>query len=177
MAFKFVFVSALAMLLTGSPCAADSKVTLGVSAPLTGPAAAWGADLKNVITFANEKLADGKYTLRFEDDKCTPKEAVTVAHKLIQTDKVSGVFLVCGGTVLGSAPIYDRANVILMAPLATPPAISKAGEYVFRAGISDSHSARLLAETISRRFKSAGVFTELDEYSVAFLNELTINTD
>ncbi len=32
-------------------CLADNTIKLGISAPLTGSAAAWGQDLKNVLLF------------------------------------------------------------------------------------------------------------------------------
>ena len=150
---------------------ADSDMKIGVSAPLTGPAAAWGIDLKNVLIFANEKLAQSSYRFIFEDDKCSPKEAVSIAQKFTRVDKVQASFIVCGATTIASAPVYDRAGVVLMAPIATPTSISQAGDYIFRPGLSDAFATRKLAEHISKGHKKVGVLTEQNDYSVSFLKD------
>ena len=58
------------------------KLTLAVSAPLSGGGSAWGNDVKNVLLFANEKLAGGRYHFVFEDDRCDPKIALSVQRRV-----------------------------------------------------------------------------------------------
>ena len=152
---------------------AQGRDLIGVSAPLSGPAAAWGIDLKNVLIFANEKLTGGKYEFVFEDDKCSPKEAVTIASKFTGTEGMKSVFIVCGAATIAAAPVYDRAHVLLMAPLATPSSISSAGLYVFRTGLNDAVAAAVLARRIGAKFRNVGVLTEQNDYSVGFLSDFT----
>ena len=146
---------------------------IGVSAPLTGPAAAWGNDLRNVLAYANETLAHGKFSFVFEDDQCDPKLAVTVAKKLSAIDKVQAVFTVCGAVTLVVGPMYQQAHITVMAPLATPSRISGLGEYIFRTGLSDRFAAEKLGDYLASKHKKIGILTEQNEYSVGFFKDLS----
>jgi len=134
----------MTLLFAGIVCAETRRI--GVSAPLSGPGARWGNDLKNVLMFANDKLADGKYSFVFEDDRCDPKTSISVARKLITLDHAKEVFVMCGQTTIATAKVYRDANVTVMATLATPSRISELG--VFRTGLSDSFAADKLASYI-----------------------------
>lgn len=142
---------------------------LGLSAPLSGGGAGWGNDVRNVLIFANEKLAAGQYKLIFEDDKCDPKTSLSVARKLTAVDHVQEVFIVCGQSVIGAAQAYRSAGVTVMASLATPSRISRLG--VFRTSLSDANAAELLANYILRNHRRVAVFTEENEYPVSLLND------
>ncbi len=157
------------MLLPGSLGA--EPVPLGVSAPLSGESAAWGTDLKNILQFAADKIAAGKYRFILEDDRCDNALAVTAAHKLANIDKVPAVFGLCTTTVIASAPVYERAGILLMAPMTTAAAISRAGDNVFRMALSDAEAAGLLAEFLNQRQKRLGVLTEDNTYSRGFIEE------
>ena len=143
--------------------------TLGLSAPLSGDGAGWGNDVKNVLLFANEKIADGEYSFIFEDDLCNPKNALSVARKLTSINKIKEVFVVCGQATISSAKTYNESNVTVMSPLATPSRISKLG--VFRTSLSDKFAAEKLAKFISSKHERIYAFTELNDYSVSFLND------
>ncbi|MBX7136332.1 MAG: ABC transporter substrate-binding protein [Oligoflexia bacterium] len=163
----------LSLLITLLPFSAFSEPDLrvGFSGPLTGPAAAWGIDVKNVLIFANEKLAQGRYKFVIEDDKCDPKEAVTIAHKFAGPEKLRYVFLVAGTVTLAAAPVYGRANMLVMAPIVTPRAISNLGDYLFRTTPGDGVAAGVLAEKIAAKYRSVAVLTEQSEYSTGFLED------
>lgn len=112
---------------------APAKVKIGVSVPLTGAGAAYGADIRNALVFANRRIAGSAYDLVIEDDQCSNKEAVSGARKLTTIDKVRYMLgFGCSGTVIASAPIYENAGVATIASGTGAPAISDAGDYIFR---------------------------------------------
>lgn len=150
---------------------AETRTPLGLSAPLSGDATAWGNDLKNVLKFANEKIAGGKYSLVIEDDRCDPKTAVSIAHKLAKVSKVPAVFTVCGAVTLAAGPVYDKAGTVVMAPLATPSMISNLGERIFRASLSDAIAASALADAVRSAHTKVGILTEQNAYSEGFAND------
>lgn len=51
-------------------------------------------EIKNSFIVANELIGQGKFELAFEDDRCSPREAVTVVRKLLDLGRVD---LVTGG--------------------------------------------------------------------------------
>ncbi len=162
----------LCLILSILDASADSRV-LGLSAPLSGGGAGWGNDVKNVLLFANEKLAQGRYRFVFEDDRCDPKTSLSVARKMISVDKVREVFIVCGQSVTSTAKVYTSAGVLVMASLATPSQISGMG--VFRTSLSDEFATRKLAEYIAAHHRSIVVFTEENDYSVSFFRDFERN--
>jgi branched-chain amino acid transport system substrate-binding protein len=143
----------------------EEKIKIGVTVPLSGSAAAYGTDIKNALVFANKKLANSSYELIIEDDQCVDKEAVTVAHKLVDVDKVNFMLgFGCSGTVLASAPVYEKAKVVSIASGTGAPAITNAGDYIFRTKPSLKLAADLLAADMAKKFKKVGIITEETAY-------------
>jgi branched-chain amino acid transport system substrate-binding protein len=141
------------------------KVKIGVSVPLTGAAAAYGEDIKNALVFANQKLGNSEYELIIEDDRCLDKEAVTIAHRLVGEQKIKyALGFGCSGTVLASAPVYDRAKAVVIASGTGAPAITNAGDYIFRTKPSLNIAASLLAKDMASKFKKVGALTEETAY-------------
>lgn len=164
--------SLLIMLVFGSPVSlyGDSKTTIGVSLPLTGPAATYGVDLRNIYEFLNTELGKGQFELVFEDDRCDPKEAALVAQRFTTVQRVKFVIgLPCSGTMLAAAPIYERAGVVAISAMAGSPKISTAGDYIFRTRPSDISASRELNRYITKKHNSLGVLVEQTEYALGML--------
>lgn len=156
--------------LCAAPARSEDKVTIGVSVPLTGTAAAYGTDIRNALVFANQRIANSKYELRIEDDRCSDKEAVAIAHKFIDVDKIRYVLgFGCSGTVLAAAPVYENAKVVVIASGTGAPAITNAGDYIFRTKPSLNLAADLLAREFAAKFKKVGAISE----ETAFCQGLT----
>ncbi len=155
----------LILLALTTSAQSQEKIKIGVSVPLSGVAASYGTDIKNALVFANEKIANNAYELIIEDDQCLDKEAVTIAHKLVDIDQVKYVLgFGCSGTVLASAPIYEKAGVIVIASGTGAPLISNAGDYIFRTKPSLNIAGQKLAEDMRTKFKKVGVLTEETAY-------------
>ena len=166
---SIILLSAQLVVLAFGVLAERQATRIGVSSALTGNAASYGNDIKNFLLFANQRLAGGKYELIFEDDKCSGKDAVTVAHKLINVDKVKHVLgFACSSTLLSAAPLYEKAQVLAMSSSAAAPDISQAGDYIFRTWQSDIYSAKFLYDYISQRHKKVGMLSEETDYALGF---------
>ncbi len=166
--FYFLIIIVVFFLINFSTIVnADDKIPIGVSLPLSGDAAGYGTDIKNGIIFAAEKLGAGRYQLIIEDDQCSEKGAVTVAHKFVTLDKVKAVVgFGCSGAVLGSAPVYEKAKVLVIASSTGAPAITAAGDYIFRTIPSLTVAAEKLAEHVALSHKNIGIISEETAYGL-----------
>ncbi len=140
-AIKALLVISLVLLFgVGNVCAADT-VKIGLLAPLTGFAAADGLSVLNSVKLAVARVnEDGgvlgkKVELVYYDDRADGKEAVALARKLIQHDRVAGVV---GGSYStpsrAVAPIFQDEEIPFVAAYAVHPDITRAGNYCFRNG-------------------------------------------
>ena len=147
--------------------ASADPIKIGVPTALTGDAAAFGQDLKNALTLANETFGAGKYELLFEDERCINKDAATVAHKLIDVDKVKyALGFPCNSTLLATAPLYERAGVLVITASATSGDVQDIGKNIFRLFPSDTGCSKALQEYVGVRNKKIAIITEQNEYPV-----------
>jgi branched-chain amino acid transport system substrate-binding protein len=154
----------------------QKKIKIGISTALTGAAANYGLDLRDAVMFANEKFGEGKYQLIFEDDKCNGLEAVTIANKFINLDKVDYVLgFVCSGAALAALPIYDKAKIPVMITSASSARIRDAGENVFRTAPSDLEAGKLLFSHISKKHKRIGIISEETDYAQDLKNAFLLD--
>ncbi len=156
---------ALVSLMAASLCLAEEKIKIGVSVPLSGTAAAYGTDIKNALQFANEKIGKSAFELIIEDDKCSDKDAVAIAHKFVNVDKVRyALGFGCSGTVLAAAPVYENGKVVIIASGTGAPAITFAGDYIFRTKPNLNLAADLLAKDFAAHYKKVAAVTEETAY-------------
>jgi branched-chain amino acid transport system substrate-binding protein len=149
------------------------KTKIGVAVPLTGAGAAYGTDIKNALVFTNQHLFNSRYSLIIEDDQCSNKEAASVAHRLTKAGDVKYVLgFGCSGTVLAAAPIYEKAKTIVIASGTGAPAITNAGDYIFRTKPSLIFAGQVLAQDMSRSFRKVGIITEETDYCQGLTNSV-----
>ena len=136
----FGFVVLVAIFVTGTAAAADT-VKIGMMTPLTGIGAPDGASAHHSVELAVERvnkkggLLGKKVELVVYDDRLDTKEAVALARKLIEKDRIVGYV---GGSysmpTRASAPIFQEAEIPFVAAYAVHPDVTKAGDYCFRNG-------------------------------------------
>jgi branched-chain amino acid transport system substrate-binding protein len=123
--------------VTVAPVSAEIKI--GFNVPLTGFAAADGKSALEGAKLAIGKANDAggingeKLELVVYDDQASPKEAVPVATKLIEKDKViaavSGSY---SGSTRAAAGIFQQGAIPYVVSYAIHPEITLAGDYIFR---------------------------------------------
>lgn len=153
-------------------------VRVGVLLPLTGEAAAYGEKGRKAVELAVDQVnAEGGINGRrvevvFEDSAADPKTGATAMQKLVHSDGcVAVVGDVVSAVTLVAAPIAERNQVVLLSPTSSAPAITNAGEYVYRIWPSDLAEGRAVAELAARRgYKRVAVLHMNNEYGVAISN-------
>ena len=152
---------ALGMSLLAGNAFADT-IKVGISAPLTGFAA---ADGKSALTGAqlaiDEANAAGgvngkQIELVVYDDQASPKEAVPIAQKLIEKDSVSiGISGSYSGATRAAAGIYQESGVPFISAYAVHPDITRAGDFVFRTSfvgeVQGRAGAKLIGESLGKK--------------------------
>ena len=136
---KMLILSLFAVLIFAAAGAEGASIKIGLMAPLTGPAASDGLSAKQSVEMAVEDInkAGGingqKVELVVYDDQFDPKQAVTVAHRMIEGDKVvAGVSGSYSFTTRAAAQVFQENKVPFAVGYALHPAITEGGKYVFR---------------------------------------------
>jgi len=142
-------------------------IPIGFFAPITGPAAADGASAKHAVELGLKELNDGggingrKVNLIIYDDRLNPQEAVAIANKLIEKDKVVGV---ASGSYSGptrvTAPIFQKAGMPMVAGYAVHPDVTwdpkekKPNDFCFRNGFLGEIEGAAAAEFAVKNLKA-----------------------
>src|SRR4051812_15284968 len=145
------------MVLSG---VAQAQIKLGVAGPITGPNAAFGAQLKNGTEQAVEDInaAGGilgqKVTVSVGDDVSDPKQGVSVANKFVG----DGVKFVVGhfnsGVTNPASDVYQENGIVMVTPSATNPKITEKGMWnVFRTCGRDDQQGAVAADYIATKLK------------------------
>jgi len=89
-------------------------IKIGVIAPVTGPASAFGQPLVKALELALKDVPkDSKYNYEIviEDDATNPAKSASAAQKLIQIDKVQAIISATSGTGNAIMPIITTAKI------------------------------------------------------------------
>src|ERR1700734_673286 len=133
--------------------AASAQIKMGVAGPITGPNAAFGAQLVQGTTQAVEDInkAGGilgqQITLEQGDDVSDPKQGVSVANKFVG----DGVKFVIGhfnsGVTIPASEVYADNGVLEITPSATNPKVTERGLWdTFRTCGRDDQQGKLWAD-------------------------------
>jgi branched-chain amino acid transport system substrate-binding protein len=172
LAIVAVLIVAAALLALQPAPAAETKVRIGLSAHLTGPVALVGSIGRDAIVLANELRTEAggrKIELVVEDDKSLAAEAVTVFRKFVEVDGLKVVIASGSTTSLATAPLAEQAKVIQMTWLGATPALTGAGDYVFRTSSSSDRMAQIVAPLLKKNgFERMAILYENVDYPVGW---------
>ena len=141
---------------------AQAQVKIGVAGPITGPNAAFGAQLKNGTEQAIEDInaAGGIMGQKIVtpavigDDVSDPKQGVSVANKFVG----DGVKFVVGhfnsGVTMPASEVYQENGILEITPSATNPKITERGMWnVFRTCGRDDQQGAVASAWILKNMK------------------------
>lgn len=187
--WRTALVAACAVFLAGAPVWAQS-VKIGVAAPFTGPAASYGENIKSGVEtkVAEINAAGGINGTPVEavyfDELCDPKEAATVAPRIVRDRAIVGVVgHVCSSAHLAALPNYVRSGMPVISPTATNVTIGeqnadRAGRvWSFRNVYLDDYQGQFLARYAKEvlGLERIAVFYENNDYGIglkdAFVKE------
>lgn len=126
----------LAALAVAGTASAQETVKIGHAAAVTGPVAYFGKDTENGARMAIEALnAKGvtiggrkvTFQLMAEDDGGDPKQATTVAQKLVDARIHGMVGHETSGTTIPASKIYHAAGIPQISPSTTGPKYTQQG--------------------------------------------------
>lgn len=157
------------------------NIKIAVASPFTGPAAAYGDNIKAGVTLKVEEInAKGgikgdKIEVAWMDEQCDPKEAATVATKISMDKDIVGVVgHLCSSAHLAALPTYVRKGIPAISPTATNVSISdknkdgKGKAWTFRNVYRDDFQGKFLAQYVQKvlGLKSIAIFYENNDYGI-----------
>jgi branched-chain amino acid transport system substrate-binding protein len=168
-----------------APAAAQSGVIkIGLAAPLTGPQAHIGQDIKNgtqlAIDDANAaNIEIGGVKLKFEliaeDDQADPKTATVVAQKLADA-KVAGVVgHFNSGASIPASKIYSDAGIPQISPSSTNPDYTNQGfKTTFRLVANDAQQGPAIGNYVVKKLgaKKVAIIDDRTAYGKGLADEV-----
>ncbi|MFD1746089.1 ABC transporter substrate-binding protein [Rhizobium helianthi] len=143
---------------------AHADVVIGLIAPVTGPLAAYGAQVKNGAETAIAEInkAGGimgeKVSLKVADDAGEPKQGVSAANQMVG----EGIHFVVGPVTSGVAmPVSDvlaENGIVMVTPTATMPALTaRELATILRTCGRDDQQAEVAADYVLKNLKDKRV--------------------
>lgn len=148
----------LAAIVTGTAMSraafaqSSEPITLGVSGPLTGPNAQYGAQWKQGFDLALDEIhaAGGingrKLVYVFEDSQSDPRQSVAIAQKFVSDSKIVMELGDFSSTAsMAASPIYQRAGLVQFGFTNSHPDFTKGGDFMWSTSVSQADEQPLLA--------------------------------
>jgi branched-chain amino acid transport system substrate-binding protein len=170
----------VSLMLATTATAQAQDVSIGLVAPLTGPAASYGKDILNGTSLAIEEInaAGGiggrKIVLLQGDDRGSPKDAANVAQTFVSDTKV--LAMIGGATstaTFGAVPVAQKGKLPFMITLASHPDLTKEGDYIFRNSTTQEAEGPALAQLVTSCLgaKSVGIIHLNNDWALAMTKE------
>ena len=169
-------VAFLALLAMASSARAQN-IVIGVSTPITGPAAVasewerWGIDLAVEELNGSGGVLGRKVEVLILDNKCNPSEAVNVANKLVEAKVVAIIGSHCSSAHLAAMPIIKDAKVPMITGIASNPQITDesgvgGNDWAFRINPSDKAMMEALGAYLGAKklFKTVAIVGEDSDF-------------
>lgn len=155
-------VVGLTLVGCGGQGVADRKediIKIGAILPLTGKASTFGIDMRQAIELAVEEVNQTKKSLEilFEDEKCDSKEALNAYNNLMAKNIEAIIGAGCSNSTLAIAPIAEKDQIVLITTSSAAPAISQAGDYIFRNHGLGTFEYHKLAEQFADKLKNVAI--------------------
>jgi branched-chain amino acid transport system substrate-binding protein len=142
--------------LTGRAAPATGEpILLGVSGPLTGPMAQYGAQWKRGFDLALEEVnGNGGVKGRplqyvFEDSQADPRQSVGIAQKFVADPKIVmelGDF--ASPASMAASPVYQRGKLVQFGFTNSHPDFTKGGDYMWSNSTNQAEEQPKLAEYV-----------------------------
>jgi len=173
MKLRSVLKTVLSALLGLAVHAAQAEVTIGVTLPLTGPAAGLGIPVKNEILLWPTTIGGEKIKLIILDDATDPTQGVKNARRFISEDKVDAIVGSAATPVavaVSDVAAEGQTVQLALSPIELPEG---KGAWSFRL----AHSVALMGAGIvqsmhARGIKTVGFIGYTDAYGESWLREL-----
>ncbi len=159
--FSFASAAIFASMLT--PTAGAVHVNIAVAGPMTGSAAALGAQMRDgTVTAAEASNASGLLPstgiLRVADDTCDPKQVVAASDQLTMEDVKLVVGPFCSASLSPASDVYADAALAQISPASSSRQLTERGlKTGFRICGCDERQGAVAAEDILRHYPDAKI--------------------
>jgi branched-chain amino acid transport system substrate-binding protein len=161
MARTALFLTGLLIALAAFACQkGPAEIVIGVAGPMTGDQSKLGNDIERGARLAvNEWNARGgisgkKIRLEVGDDQHDPKQAVSVANKMVNTGIAGMVGHFNSSASLPASSVYHAAGIPMVTPASTNPRLTDQGFWnVFRVCGRDDQQGKVAADFIGQKLK------------------------
>lgn len=143
---------------------AHADIVIGLIAPLTGPVAAYGEQVRNGAQVAVEEInkAGGingeQIVLKVTDDAGEPKQGVSAANQLVGEGVRFVVGPVTSGVAMPASDVLAENGILMVTPTATAPDLTNRGlSNVLRTCGRDDQQAEVAANYVLEHFKDKKV--------------------
>ena len=132
--YKKGFLALAVAAALGASSIVQADIKIGVAGPMTGANASFGEQyMKGAQAAADAINKTGgvngeQIVLVAGDDACEPKQAVAIANRLADQDKVAGVVgHFCSSSTVPASEVYADAGVLMITPGSTNPTVTERG--------------------------------------------------
>lgn len=171
----------IAIVIAMASCTKEEKtIKIGIAGPMTGDQSKMGLDMKNGAALAvdewNKKggILGKKIELLVEDDQHDPKQAVSVANKLVNRGVVGIIGHFNSSASIPASSVYNRAGIPMITPASTNPRLTEQGfDNVFRICGRDDQQGQVAASFVINklRIKRVAVLHDKTTYGQGLADE------
>ncbi|MBI4697927.1 MAG: branched-chain amino acid ABC transporter substrate-binding protein [Nitrospirae bacterium] len=157
---KFLLIIFTFIFIAGCVKKDENVIKIGIAGPMTGDQAKMGMDFRNGVTIATEEwnnrggVLGKKIELVIGDDQRDPKQAVSVANKLVNQGAAGVIGHFNSSCSIPASDVYSRNNIPMITPASTNPELTDKGNYgVFRVCGRDDQQGKVAADYVISQLK------------------------
>lgn len=150
----------LVLLVSGGCRPKQEIIKIAAVAPMTGESAKMGEDISRAAQLAvdewNSKggVLGRKIELLIGDDRADPKDAVSVASRMVSQGVVAIVGHYNSSCTIPASNIYNEAGIVMITPASTNPMVTDRGyRTIFRTCGRDDQQGKVEAEFATNELK------------------------
>jgi branched-chain amino acid transport system substrate-binding protein len=142
----------------------EDIIKIGIAGPMTGDQAKMGTDFKNGVSLAVEEwnnrggVLGKKIEVLISDDQHDPKQAVSVANKMVNEGVVGVIGHFNSSCSIPASDVYNKAGIPMITPASTNPQLTEKGyKGIFRVCGKDNQQGRIAADFVINHLKLSEV--------------------
>ncbi len=176
----FLFFAVLSLIVFGCQAKRTDTIKIGIAGPMTGDQAKMGMDFKNGVSLAVEEwnskggVLGKKIGVIISDDQHDPKQAVSVANKMVNEGAVGVVGHFNSNCSIPASDVYNRAGIPMITPGSTNPQLTDKGyREVFRVCGRDDQQGKVGADFVRDylKLKNVAVLHDKTTYGQGLADE------
>ena len=158
----------------------EDVIKIGIAGPITGDQAKMGMDFKNGVSLAveewNEKggILGKKIKVIIADDQHDPKQAVSVANKLVNEGAIGVIGHFNSSCSIPASDVYNRSGIPMITPASTNPKLTEKGyKGVFRICGRDDQQGKIASDFVINylNLKDVAILHDKTTYGQGLANE------